>query len=85
MREKQFKIIRGSLVFLPIAAFVLICIRGLLLAVRLHYSFWSMKVGAIFLACSCWQCNASRCNWLGSLLCQCYPLCHGPTAGLAFW
>ena len=36
--------------FLPIAAVVLICIRGLLLAVRLHYSFWSMRAGAIFLA-----------------------------------
>ena len=48
---KRFKIIRGSLVFLPIAAVVLICSRGLMLAVMFHYSFfWSMKAGAIFLA-----------------------------------
>ena len=44
---KRFKVIRGSLVFLPIAAVVLICIRGLLLEVHLH---WSMRTGAIFLA-----------------------------------
>ena len=47
---KRFKIIRGSLVFLPIAAVVLICIRGLLLEVIFHYSFWTMRAGAIFLA-----------------------------------
>ena len=47
---KRFKVIRGSLVFLPVAAVMLICIRGLLLAVHLHYSFWSMRDGAIFLA-----------------------------------
>ena len=47
---KRFKIIRGSLMFMPIAAVVLICVRGLLLAVRFHYSFWSMKVAAIFVA-----------------------------------